>query len=128
MLLDCCGGSEAPLSDLQGFGVSAQGPKGHRGMDMLGNIGQEEGEENLNKVSNRPVGSLHMSARIAEPALWCLLTRLGENFEVFTAIINQERAWFFPGLGAPSHLLLADAKRLSRPMNTSRLYNHGNQS
>lgn len=38
-----------------------------------------------------------MSTRIAEPALWCLLTRLGENSEVFTAIINQERAWFFPG-------------------------------
>ena len=47
-------------------------PKAQRaiwGMDVQGYRGQEEGEGNLNKVSNRPVGSLHMSTCIAEPAL-----------------------------------------------------------
>lgn len=66
-----------------------------------------------------------MSTRIAEPALWCLLTRLGENFEVFTNIINQERAWFFPGRGTSSHLLLASANGLSMPTNASRHYYRG---
>lgn len=59
---------------------------------------REEEEENLDKVLNRHVGSAHISTRITRPALWCLLTRLGEKFEVFTGIINQEGAWFFPGL------------------------------
>lgn len=47
-------------------------PKAQRatwGLDVQGYRGQEEREENLNKVSNRPVGSLHMSTCIAEPAL-----------------------------------------------------------
>lgn len=36
MLPDCHDGKEAPLSNLQGFGVSAQSPKGHRGVHVQG--------------------------------------------------------------------------------------------
>lgn len=85
-----------------------QGSGRHRAKDVQGprTVKERKGqrtvkdrEKAINNVSNKPVGSSHMSMRVAEPALWCLLTRLRENFEVFTALINQERAQFFPGLG-----------------------------
>lgn len=43
--------------------------KATQAMDVQGPRAQKEGEENLNKVSNRLVGSVHMSARISGPAL-----------------------------------------------------------
>lgn len=43
--------------------------KATEGMDVQELGAQKEGEENLNKVSNRLVGSVHMSARISGAAL-----------------------------------------------------------
>lgn len=70
--------------------------------------GRRKERKTLTRCQTGPLNLRTWSTRIAEPALWCLLTRLGENLEVFTAIINQERAWFFPGFGASSHLPLGN--------------------
>lgn len=55
--------------NLGASGSVAKVQKATGAMPMQGYRGQETGEENLNKVSNRIVGSLHMSTCIAEPAL-----------------------------------------------------------
>ncbi|KAK1877297.1 Cell surface Cu-only superoxide dismutase 5 [Dissostichus eleginoides] len=44
-------------SDPPSSGVSARSPEGHRGMDVQGKRGQEEGEENLNKFESFSLSS-----------------------------------------------------------------------
>lgn len=73
-------------------GSVAKDWKAHKGMEQQGAEGLEGRRgKTLTRCQTGLPGLCTQGRCIAEPALWCLLTRLGENLGVFTNIINQER-------------------------------------